>query len=63
MATTRPKAKSTGEKMVPLGLRLPASIHREIKRVAIEEMRSLNHQIAVALREWLEQRKSGGDHD
>ena len=62
MATKRPKAKSTGEKMVPLGLRLPESIHKGIQKVAKEELRSVNNQIAVALRDWLEQRKKGGDH-
>ena len=62
MATTRLKAKSTGEKMVSLGLRLPESIHKGIQKVAKEELRSVNNQIAVALREWLEQRKKGSDH-
>ena len=62
MVTKRPKAKSTGEKMDPIGLRLPESIHKGIQKAAREELRSVNNQIAVALRDWLEQRKKGGDH-
>ena len=57
MATKRPKAKSTGEKMDPIGLRLPESIHKGIQKAAKEDLRSVKNQIAVALRELLKQRK------
>jgi hypothetical protein len=39
-------------------LRVPPELYREVEAVAAEEARSVNAQITVALRSWLEARKA-----
>ncbi|MCH7496604.1 MAG: Arc family DNA-binding protein [Candidatus Marinimicrobia bacterium] len=53
----RPKARPAGEKSVMFGLRLPASIHAAVKKIAQEDDRSMNGQIVRALKQWLRQRE------
>jgi hypothetical protein len=43
----------------PILLRLSPELHRELQRLAAEELRSVNGQIEFLLREALKQRKGG----
>jgi hypothetical protein len=46
-----------GRPEVRISLRLDAALHEAVKQAAVEDMRSLNSQIELAIREHLERRR------
>ena len=54
--TKQPKPEPTPEKTVPVHFQCPEFIRDEIKRIAIEQDRTLGRQVVRVLREWLANR-------